>query len=111
MDNELWKTILGSSGITAVIVTFLTLGVKLWENRTAGTRAEDMDDSQWNAAYKSGAERHVLGYDVPIRQALLDLQGDVNKLRTEMGHDSKQFPELPNPRDFPLFPNRDHPEK
>lgn len=110
MDADLIKTILGSSGITAVVVTLLTLGSKLWENRRVGSRAEDMEDAQWNAAFKSGAERHVLGYDVPIHHAVLDLQYEINKLRQQSGEAHKDFAPLPDPRDFPLFPKRDHTE-
>lgn len=104
MDGDLVKTILGSGGITVVVVALLTLGAKLWENYKTGTRAEDMDDASWNSAFKSGAERHVLGYDVPVHQAVLELQSEINKLRFQTGEQPKDFARLPDPRDFPLFP-------
>ena len=109
MDNDLLKTILGSGGMTVVIVALLTLVSKLWQNYKAEARAEDMDEASWNASFKSGAERHVLGYDVPMHHAVLDLQYEVNKLRSQIGEEQKQFGKLPDPRDFPLFPDRDTP--
>lgn len=110
MDAELLKTILGSGGISVIVVGTITLGWNLYQNRKAGVRAEDMDDAEWNAAFKSGAEKHVLGYDVPIHHAVLDLQYEINKLRQQSGEEQKNFAPLPDPRDFPLFPKRDHQE-
>lgn len=106
VDAELVKTLLGSSALATVFVTLITLGAKLYQNRKVGNRAEDMDDATWNTAFKAGAERHVLGYDVPVHHAVLDLQHEVNKLRQQNGDEAKQFIELPDPRDYPLFPNR-----
>lgn len=109
--DELWKTILGSSGIATVVVTLLTLGTKLWQNRRVGLRAEDLDDAEWNAAYKAGAEAHVLGYDLPMRQAVMDMQHDINNLLVQSGQERKQFPPIPDPREYPLFPKREGGDK
>lgn len=106
MDTELLKTVLGSSGITILVGTVITLAAQLWKNHKEGSRAEDLDDAEWNAAFKAGAERHVLGYDVPMHHAMLDLQYEINKVRSQIGEEPKQFAALPDPRDFPLFPSR-----
>ena len=111
MDTELLKTVLGSSGITILVGTLITLAAQLWKNHKEGSRAEDLDDAEWNAAYKAAAEAHVLGYDVPVYHALKEMQHDINTVRLQAGLEPKVFSEVPNPREYPLFPTRGSKDK
>ena len=66
---------------------------------TRSARRASQDD--WNARYRSSAEKHLM-WDVDRRADILELRAELNQIRTEMGKLPRQFEEIPAPPS--LFP-------
>lgn len=84
-------------GIGGAITAFLTyLGTRF---TTRSARRASQDD--WNARYRSSAEKHLM-WDVDRRADILELRAELNQLRTDLGKDPRHFDEIPEPPS--LFP-------
>lgn len=106
---DLLRYLLGAGGGVVIIGALVQAALKLYENRTtyrdakiAVSSAEELEDGRWNAAYRAGAEVHILTYDVPMQRDLLEARAEVNRLERELGKEPRAFPPLPDVP--PLFP-------
>jgi len=90
------------NAIGGVIIAVVTYLGSRFVGHSATRVAREQSDAQWNASYRSNAERH-LQWDSVMRGTVEQLQRLVNDLRRDMGRDPVEFDDLPEAP--PLFPN------
>lgn len=100
--TELLKSVLGSSALVGLLVAAVAGVVKITQQRSANRRTDEQDDALTASQFRAAAEAHVLDYDVPMRQAVLELRAEVNTERMARGEEPRVWEPLPKP--LPLFP-------
>lgn len=100
--GELVKTIIGSSAVVTLLLAIVGGVVKLVSQRSVNRREDDRDDAVTVGQMRAQAEAHVLGFDVPLVQAVLELRAEANAERIARGEPPRQWEPLPD--SFPLFP-------
>jgi hypothetical protein len=101
---DIIKAALGSTALLGLIAAVIAGVFKLTQQRASNRRSDEQDDALTASQFRAAAEAHVLDYDVPMRQAVLELRAEVNRERQARGQDVREWEPLPKP--LPLFPGR-----
>ena len=104
MTGELVKQIMGSTLVTTMIIAMFSGAWKIVQDKRANRRIDDRDTAEELGDMRAAAEAHILGFDVPMQEGVMQLRAVVNQMRMEQGKEPIAFPPLPSP--VPLFPKR-----
>lgn len=101
---ELLKQILGSTVVTAMMLAAIGGVRAIVQDKRRDRRINEQDASDQLSEMRAAAEAHILGFDVPVQEGMMQLRAVVNQMRLEQGKEPIAFPPLPSP--MPLFPRR-----
>lgn len=102
--GDLIRTVLGSAGIVTLLIASVGGVVKLYQSRSSNRRLDERDANEQLGEFRAAAEAHILGYDVPMRERVIQHEALINQLRQGQGKEPIPFPPLPQAA--PLFPRR-----
>jgi hypothetical protein len=104
MTGELVKQILSSSVVAAMIVSMIGGGWKIVQDKRRNARIDDRDVGDRLNDMLAAAEDHIVNYDVPMRERVMQHEALINQLRMSNNQAPVAFP--PMPEAAPLFPRR-----
>lgn len=87
--------------IGGVVIAFVGVFGGAFATRQGRAANRSLNDSEWNAAYRAGAEAHI-PWDYARRDDIEQLRRLMNELRRTVGLPPIEFDPIPDPP--PLFP-------
>jgi hypothetical protein len=102
--GELLKQALSSSVIAAMIVSMGAGTWKIIQDKRRNNQIEERGANDQLSEMRAAAETHLLEYDVPMRERVMQHEALINQLLLSNNQKPAEFP--PIPIATPLFPRR-----
>lgn len=107
MTWDLVKQILSNATVTAMILAAIGGSWKVIKDKMLNRRIDDRDAIDKLADFQAAAEDHILNYDVPIVQRLMQHEALINQERIAAGREPVVFAPLPKPVPLYTRPRKD----
>lgn len=104
MTWDLVKIVLGNATITAGMIAGIAAVWRVRKDKRNNIRIDERDANEQLTEMRAAAEQHLLEYDVPMRERMVQHEALINQQRLESGKEPVVFPPLPTPT--PLFPRK-----
>jgi hypothetical protein len=103
--TENWvQQILGSTLVTTIILSIGAGAWKIARDKRKNRHIDDRDTLTELRDMRAAAEQHILGFDLPLSEAVLQLRAKINQLEVGQNMPPTVFPPLPSP--IPLFKHK-----
>lgn len=102
--TEVLKQLLQPAVVSAVMAAIITGGWKIYQDKRNNRRIDDRDANDRIADFQAAAEDHIINYDVPMRERVMQHEALINQLRMTNNQEPVAFPPLPEAA--PLFPGK-----
>lgn len=99
---DLVKQVLSPAVVSVVVVAFISAIKSIRQDKLKNRRIDQRDAETKLDAFQAAAETHILEYDVPMRERVMQHEALINQLLLGQGKEPAVF--SPLPKATPLFP-------